>query len=337
MSSAMVVIVDAPALGLKGRVFLKLYDRRFATSLRSDYKVSPWSPEIERQYRKFVLDGSASKFLPLLQHEREDSDEDEEEEEEVRRWSPAQDEINLWDCCCDYYNIETEVYERVKDLQGKDVPRLMAYVSLSPCPSSYNNLFGCPGILLEFIDGFSLADLKDHAPKDTWQSICDDAIRVVNLIGDRDLRNDDVHPRNAIVRRDATIDKFKVFIIDFGHCVLRKPDNDELDWRHDKAWIDEEDAIGGEMRHILRNDEGFVFHRTPKYQQLIEDFRGEHSYYEELWQRREEARAKAKKQAMHAMMQFTLAPLILEPGKNYCYGPRQKERWESVLDIWLAD
>ena len=42
--------------------------------------------------------------------------------------------------------------------------------------------------MLEYVQGFHLTNLEEFAPKAAWQQICDEAIRIINRIGDRDIR-----------------------------------------------------------------------------------------------------------------------------------------------------
>jgi hypothetical protein len=86
--------------------------------------------------------------------------------------------------------------------------------------SRTSEYLGCEGILLEFIQGFPLTNLADHAPNYTWQDICEDAIQIVNHIGGRDICNRDVKTRNFIVRKDPGTGRFKGFMIDFEVRVM---------------------------------------------------------------------------------------------------------------------
>ena len=75
--------------------------------------------------------------------------------------------------------METRVYDRIKDVQGIDVPHLIAQVQLpefrySPYPSHEptNKLFECPGILSEYIEGGILMDdlikQPERVSKEAW-------------------------------------------------------------------------------------------------------------------------------------------------------------------------
>ena len=57
------------------------------------------------------------------------------------------------------------------------------------------------------------------------------AIRIVNLISDRDIHNGDVTLQNAIVRWVSNASKYKGMMIDFGQCVLTNATHDKRGWR----------------------------------------------------------------------------------------------------------
>ncbi|RJE26951.1 hypothetical protein PHISCL_00758 [Aspergillus sclerotialis] len=206
------MLVEASHPHLSGHFILKLYDRRFAPGLRKHAKTSPWDPDIENAYHNFVINDEDLRY------------------DYLDEWNEAQREAYLQHYCRLFDETETEVYRRLKSVQGVDIPRLYARVwvpSLSGRMEAAvdEEFLRCPGILIEYIDGFALSDLGDHADRSTWQVICDEAIRIVNYIGDYDIRNPDVKPRNCIVRKyedSQGITHFKPVMIDFARCVLRK-------------------------------------------------------------------------------------------------------------------
>jgi RIO-like serine/threonine protein kinase len=84
------------------------------------------------------------------------------------------------------------------------IPKFLASVHLPSCdtdiPQKFLKYFDIRGILMEYIEGFSLSELKTKTPQSQWQVICDDAIHIVNLIGDHEILNNDVCPENFLVR-----------------------------------------------------------------------------------------------------------------------------------------
>ena len=272
LSCALLVQLNWPKLRLEGQYVLKLFDRRFATQLRQDHRAEHWSSEIEAEYRSFVHNGGVRALFEFCAEKEVD---DEWTPSTQKEWTRVQLEAYLQFCCRKSYLTETEVYRRNIDLQGLAIPRLMSRVLIrSPSSSGPTSEYlDCPGILLEYIQGFHLTDLEKFAPKATWQQICDEAIRIINQIGNRGIRNEDVKTRSFVVREIPHPPQFQVFMLDFASCVIRKPDQDDQDWREWKAMQDEEGAIGRVMERKLKG--GFQYTRTAESESLIAEFQSE--------------------------------------------------------------
>lgn len=103
-------------------------------------------------------------------------------------------------------------------------------------------------------------------------------IRIINLIGGRGIRDEDVKTRSFIVRNNPSkygprTTPTDVVMIDFGSCVLRTKDQDDRDWREWKAMQDEEGAIGMVMERKLNG--GFTYVRTAESERLMDEFMSE--------------------------------------------------------------
>ncbi|KAJ5714368.1 uncharacterized protein N7483_011549 [Penicillium malachiteum] len=171
-------------------VIMKVFDRRFATQLQKDEKLQPWTAIIQKDYHHL--------FLVALNNDGDVAKQDEP-------WNKVQEEAYLHDHLLDLYKTELMVYNLLKDLQGKDIPGLFATVLI---PGTDTDILepvtqGFPGILSKHIEGFPLTNIAHHAPKETWQSICDEAIRILHLLGDRGILNEDVKTRSFIVNLDS--------------------------------------------------------------------------------------------------------------------------------------
>jgi hypothetical protein len=284
------------------RAVLKLYDRRFSEQHRADEKIEPWNEDVGKAYSQFVRSGSAGIFLWKLQIDGDFEALDE-------GWSAAEKEVFLHYWCMEMYKAETEVYERMRNYQGKQIPGLFAKVTLNnevpkdavaqkspqdsgpegcrdqsarqseatvrnieestaalnikeenpgiPENSTYeetepHELEQIPGILMEFIDGFTLAQIADNAPPASWQQIVDQAIQNVHLVSDHDIRNDDIRTSNILVAPSASdVGGYRVVTIDFGQCKFRQEADADLDWYREKSICDEEGAVGRVMRNRL--------------------------------------------------------------------------------------
>ena len=98
------------------------------------------------------------------------------EEDEDKDWNTAEYEAYVQYHFQSFYEVEAGVYDRMKDVQGIDVPRLIAQVRLlefryspysSPEPTS--KLFECPGIISGYIEGgiLSIGRPKDKKNDDS--------------------------------------------------------------------------------------------------------------------------------------------------------------------------
>lgn len=222
--------------------------------------------------------------------EGEEENEEKEEEEEEEKLDDPHNEAHIHKYMHDLYETEVEVYNRLKDIQGKDVPQLHAHVMVSTLPSSsqsattsssspspsLDEYVDIPGILLQYIDGFPLSDIATRAPKQSWQTIGEEAMRIVNLIGDRGIMNRDVKLRNFIIQTEQKLGEeggepsFKIFMIDFSVVEFHEDYALERDWWDMKAHEDEEGAVGYLMHKRL--GDGFTYRRSDKYEKLDDEF-----------------------------------------------------------------
>ncbi|ODM17923.1 hypothetical protein SI65_06711 [Aspergillus cristatus] len=229
---------------------LKVFDRLSASQARTDEKADPWTLDIEQRYHQFLLDSGESDSSGEDGNDEDgegnddedgvdysDDEEDEEEDgekKEQKGWIAPRYEADLHNLMHRLHRTEAEAYQALKDRQGEDIPRFLACITIpSSSPMQEESLIehvDMPGILLQNINGFHLADLAQHAPRETWQFICEDAIRVTNLLYNRGILNKDVKTRNLIVRK-ALKGNFKVFMIDFALCRFRREYKSDNNWR----------------------------------------------------------------------------------------------------------
>ncbi|KAF6843829.1 hypothetical protein CMUS01_01669 [Colletotrichum musicola] len=245
----------------ENRVFLKLYDRRFSERLRDTFRTNPWTKDFEKEYINAVKTGAIREFLdklrPIPSFERE-AEED---------WNDGEVEAFLYDQVRQIFDAETAVYDRLRDIQGEMVPRLIARVKLAiSLPDDGNSSspdqitpvtrdevaeqLDVKGVLLQYIDGFTLSKMTVRAPRSDWQSIVDRAVAVVHAVGDRDILNEDVGPGNFLIRPDG-YGSYQVLMIDFGHARLRRQNESDHAWYKAKLAQSEDIAVGGAIRKRL--------------------------------------------------------------------------------------
>jgi serine/threonine protein kinase len=134
------------------------------------------------------------------------------------------------------YNAETADYARLQDYQGHLTHRLLAAVTLHFMPagsegdSSETEFFHVKGILLEYIEGFSLSKLATQARISSWQGIINEAVKIVHVLSDNNVLNADVRPDSFIVTPHGNDDGYRVVMIDFGHSRLRREDESDFEW-----------------------------------------------------------------------------------------------------------
>jgi hypothetical protein len=279
LSCVLAVQLNYPQLRLNGKYILKLYDRRFATQLREEEVDYSWDDEIEDKFRKFVSDGYASSFFDYCaEHDAADKEARENCTLEdcwvcdaQEHWNIAQHEAYLQYRCRKLYKTEVKVYHKLHSIQGQYIPRFEGRVVLESSQTSppFDIYLGCPGILLEFIEGFPLEDLAHVPPgqQHTLRSIGEGAIQIVNHISAQGIRNEDIKTRSFIIHQDPGTRELRPYMIDFGNCVLRMPGQSDVTWEYWKAVQDEEGATGKMIEKIL-GAKVFKYTRTAEFAKL---------------------------------------------------------------------
>ncbi|KAL2143662.1 hypothetical protein VTI28DRAFT_10169 [Corynascus sepedonium] len=155
----------------------------------------------------------------------------------------AKYEATLWHDCIEHFEREITAYNRLADLQGKLVPRMLANISLSSIqlvtmPREAASYFDVKGILLERIDGYCLGDLTlSPLPSNLriWQQIIQSAVDAAHEINKRGIIMKDCAPRNVVVDEQSNTPR----IVDLAQCRFR----DKLvkrgyknGWNEDEGW-----------------------------------------------------------------------------------------------------
>lgn len=153
----------------------------------------------------------------------------------------------------------------------------------SSSPPSHADLFTMRAILLEYIPGHTIRQVAQKVPQHAWQDVCNQAICIVDSCSDFGVLNKDVRLDNFIVTRTSPARRgtepekkkqqqqdtetnpeiYKVYMIDFAQCRLRRPGKTDHDWGRAKWIQDEEGAIGTVLRHRLQQDTGVQLEYEP--------------------------------------------------------------------------
>jgi serine/threonine protein kinase len=220
-------------------------------------------------------------FKEMPKH-NDDEDEEELASRELALWA----EMGLHNQCIGAFNNERAVYRRLKDLQGKSIPRVVAEVEL---PDFYSTQYCSPdisseigrtlGLLTEYVDGFNLEDLgrpterfkEPPAQGEHVQIITDRVLDIVRTIMSRGVLNCNSKLRNTLIRWDSVEKRYRPYVIDFGGCSLQEEFSTEEEWRSAQWEWTEEDKIGFCMEHLMREHRGgvYVYHQSAFARQLV--------------------------------------------------------------------
>ncbi|KAF0636544.1 hypothetical protein FPSE5266_08061 [Fusarium pseudograminearum] len=219
--------------------FLKMFDRRSAEQLREDSWVEPWSEDLENNFTEGIKSGKVEKLLENLRtipnYKRETEDD----------WDAAEEEADVVHQLQNLYKDEVATYLRLASYQGICIPRLLGTVTFDMSPPNValteqqRELYQQKGIILEYLRGFTLRDMIHRAAAVAWQDIFDQAIKIVDILGDHNILNKDVRLENFMVVPRPN--KYQVFMIDFGLCRFRGDDESDEEWGRDK-WMEDEDG-----------------------------------------------------------------------------------------------
>lgn len=314
------------------RAVLKLYDRRFCPQLRVDLVLQPYSGPLQAEYLEFIRTGDASKYLTRLRNEL-DSDTTRSSDENFMTDDSAQGEVFLQEHCSSLYENELSTYKRLQNLQGAEIPQLFTSVTYLPCapdgggediPSEFKEV---KGILIELISGFPLAELADNAPRESWQMICNQAVRIVHRISDHNILNQDTSLENVMViprGNNAEENAYRVVMLDFAECRFRQEDDSEEDWAYENSSWPHDVAIGAVMKEKLRNTAGFHldFHASERF------FRWGSPEEEEDFELAKAAAIEARRIAMEQGLYDGTTPFI------FPFRPNITVTLPPLLDMW---
>ena len=167
------------------------------------------------------------------------------------------------------YRAEAATYDALRDLQSTSVPILFStvrlrWLSADDRSPAHGQTFNIPGLLLESIPGVNLRRMPMILPRNTWQGICDQAVRVVHGCGDLGVLNENIRPENFVVTTQpvrwfetqdglapterGNVTDYRVVILSLAQCRLKRKDESEAQWGREKWIQDEEGAIARVMR-----------------------------------------------------------------------------------------
>ncbi|KAG8742227.1 hypothetical protein FRC10_001773 [Ceratobasidium sp. 414] len=227
---------DNSATNLPDELVFKVFDRRFALSLRDDYHGRPPTFESEACCRQHAKSQPAPQgFIAAFQAI------DDASPGGLEACPPELFEQLIVAIMGGYFESECAAYKHLTSLQGRDIPVFYGHTTFIDGLSIPDLDPPTPGILLEFVPGTNLDKIDPGSPD--LNAIINEAISITNSYGDLGVINLDVRLGNFIVKPDRS-----VVIIDFAQSRLRREDEDDLEWIREKWAEDEEGSIGYEAR-----------------------------------------------------------------------------------------
>lgn len=244
------IIMEVVILTAQNTIFravLKLFDKRFYPQLRNDLFLQPYSSTVQTAYLELIRTGDASRYLARLR----DSDSDRSSDEKPMADFLAENEVYLQHYCLGLFENELSTYKRLQGFKGSEIPQIFASVNYLPCiPDGGEGIppefMEVKDILIEFISGFPLAELSDKAPREFWQTICDQAVQRVHRISDHDILNEDTDINNVMVipRGGSDENSYRVVMLDFADYRFRYDYESDDGWAYEKRSSPDETAIG---------------------------------------------------------------------------------------------
>lgn len=236
-------IVYQTKSGGTAKAVLKVFDRRFGQSFRKvpglrELVFLGHSTDLEAAWRDYVRDGKAEALFEEIRANQEQNDKTlprgpakyfmQRGPDRKARWEGA-----LQYDCLRSFESETRAFERLADLQGQKVPKLLAHVQLLLGADDLNTegtenekFFRVNGIIMEQIEGFSLDDLlSSPLTADRWEDVLQRTVDSAKEINIRGVVMSDCRPSNVMVqtRSGAPI------VYDFAKAItLDSQDNDEF-------------------------------------------------------------------------------------------------------------
>ncbi|KAG8700654.1 hypothetical protein FRC11_012759 [Ceratobasidium sp. 423] len=194
---------------LPATAILKLYDRAFANTVREEYHIGPPTHEQEIRYAEYLATGDVAQTEDYIW----------ELIDTVPLTDPDPLELNEHLAALvtqKFFENEVTTYETLSSLQGIYIPTFYGATKIIDDGSIPYLDANVPGILIGLIPGST-------------------SVRMVDIYSDLNALN---RLENFIVKPNGS----EIVMIDFGHCRLRKAEEDDQAWKEAK-WS-EEGAVG---------------------------------------------------------------------------------------------
>ncbi|KAL5639653.1 hypothetical protein ACGC1H_006307 [Rhizoctonia solani] len=232
VSSVMKVTLtsQSTSMMIPSEAVLKVYDRRFADSIRSEHHIGLPTYEAEAQYAEYLRSDDVLQTVDQIYDLVEQFPDGYHHPLELGERLVAV-------IVKPFFENEKTTYGVLSSLQGNYVPTFYGTTRFLDASSPGLDTT-IPGILIEFIPGTNLSQIDPNTID--LNSVLLTAMGIVNAYSDLNILNSDVRLTNFIVRPNGS----EVVMIDFGDCRLRGEDEDDQAWKEAKWEEGEESAIG---------------------------------------------------------------------------------------------
>lgn len=207
-----------PKTDLPSQVVLKVYDPRF---LDDRYPATdrvpnrPWTLHAESvaaQKRAQVASGKVDDDFHIdLLYDEEEAD-------------PSLWEEHFFRLMMECFESELEAYKRLKDMQGRTIPKLYGAGRLLPKPPD-SRAIEPPAVLIEYIPGVSLNDVD---PILVRPELYKPLIAAVATFSKHGVFHDDVNQNNILFTPAQAPNR--AVLIDFGCAALRDAEEPDEEW-----------------------------------------------------------------------------------------------------------
>ncbi|KZT67987.1 hypothetical protein DAEQUDRAFT_370067 [Daedalea quercina L-15889] len=220
----------------KSLVIVKIFDPRVLNDRTEAKPERPWTLAAElravqdRAREDFEWDDS------VLYEDEPDADDIEGVAIRAAHW-----EQNFFHLTMQCYEAERAAYERLHDLQGTVLPRLLGVGHWDAGPAA--RAIQPPALVLEYVPSISLRDI---APELLDPAICTSLVTVVDRFATNGVIHTDFNDGNVLFSPPERPQR--AIVIDFGCAIVREGDTSDEEWNEtvqfegDSTWV----------RHILK-------------------------------------------------------------------------------------
>lgn len=228
---------------IRHTAILKLYDPRFLEERMIEGAADRWTLESQLEtdtitdelYQMHETAGFSTPTGVDSESDLEYTDEEDKCEQHLEKLQKSHSTlVNRWKAENHYrrrvkwtFENECEAYEQLHPLQGICIPAFFGTTEFDESwKTSLNIRYDIKGILIQYIDGLSLEEIKPNSPTALANCHLGQAILLnFEKLSNLGVLHGDVRLPNIIVQNDG-----RIFFIDFGLAFVRWDEESDEDW-----------------------------------------------------------------------------------------------------------